>query len=537
MRALLRQLKPTNFEDISAVIALYRPGPMGMNSHTNYALRKNGLQEIEPIHPELEEPLSEILGTTYGLIVYQEQVMAVAQKVAGFTLGQADVLRRAMGKKKKSELDKQFADFESGMLANGYSAPAVKILWDTLMPFADYAFNKAHSAGYGVLSYWTAYLKANFPAEYMAALLTSVGDSKDKLGIYLSECRRMGLNVLAPDVNESDGVFSAVGQDIRFGMGAIRNVGFGVVEHIKAARADKGRFETFHDFLKKVPTQVANKKTLESLIKAGAFDAMGNTRRALVEIHEDAVESAVSLKRNEALGQVDLFGDMFEFAEEHSQVPDRPEFTKRDKLAFEREMLGLYVSDHPLAGLELQLAKHATVTINDLTTSDSTMDGDIVVLAGLVTEVQRRIAKKSGNAYGIIKLEDFGGEMDIMLLGRTYQEFGPMLETDLVLAVKGRVNVRDDGLNIQAMSMFVPDVGAVIGQQGPLNLVLPEVRATSATIGELSAVLKRHPGDSEVRLRLTRGATARVFELPAKVNISSDLYGELKSLLGPGCLG
>jgi DNA polymerase-3 subunit alpha len=537
MRALLRQLKPTNFEDISAVIALYRPGPMGMNSHTNYALRKNGLQEIEPIHPELEEPLSEILGTTYGLIVYQEQVMAVAQKVAGFTLGQADVLRRAMGKKKKSELDKQFADFEAGMISNGYSAGAVKILWDTLMPFADYAFNKAHSAGYGVLSYWTAYLKANYPAEYMAALLTSVGDSKDKLGIYLSECRRMGLNVLAPDVNESDGVFSAVGQDIRFGMGAIRNVGFGVVEHIKAARSEKGRFDSFHDFLKKVPVQVANKKTLESLIKAGAFDAMGNTRRALVEIHEDAVESAVSLKRNEALGQVDLFGDMFEFEEEHTKVPDRPEFNKRDKLAFEREMLGLYVSDHPLAGLELQLAKHATTTINDLTSSDSTMDGDIVVLAGLVTEVQRRIAKKSGNAYGIIKLEDFGGEMDIMLLGRTYQEFGPMLETDQVLAVKGRVNVRDDGLNIQAMSMFVPDVGAVVGQQGPLNLVLPEIRATSSTINELSAVLKRHPGESEVRLRLTRGATARVFELPARVNVSSDLYGELKSLLGPGCLG
>lgn len=537
MRALLRQLKPTCFEDISAVIALYRPGPMGMNSHTNYALRKNGLQEIEPIHPELEEPLSEILGTTYGLIVYQEQVMAVAQKVAGFTLGQADVLRRAMGKKKKSELDKQFADFEAGMIANGYSAPAVKVLWDTLMPFADYAFNKAHSAGYGVLSYWTAYLKANYPAEYMAALLTSVGDSKDKLGIYLSECRRMGLNVLAPDVNESDGVFSAVGSDIRFGMGAIRNVGFGVVEHIKSARTDKGRFTSFHDFLKKVPVPVANKKTLESLIKAGAFDAMGNTRRALVEIHEEAVESAVSLKRNEALGQVDLFGDMFEFTEEHSQVPDRPEFTKRDKLAFEREMLGLYVSDHPLAGLELQLAKHATVTINDLTTSDSTLDGDIVTLAGLVTEVQRRIAKKSGNAYGIIKLEDFGGEMDIMLLGRTYQEFGPMLETDMVLVVKGRVNVRDDGLNIQAMSMFVPDVGPVAGVQGPLNLVIPEVRATSSVIGELSAVLNRHPGDSEVRLRLTRGTTARLFELPARVSVSSDLYGELKSLLGPGCLG
>lgn len=537
MRALLRQLKPTSFEDISAVIALYRPGPMGMNSHTNYALRKNGLQDIEAIHPELEGPLSEILGTTYGLIVYQEQVMAVAQKVAGFTLGQADVLRRAMGKKKKEELDKQFADFEAGMLGNGFSAGAVKILWDTLMPFADYAFNKAHSAGYGVLSYWTAYLKANFPAEYMAALLTSVGDSKDKLGIYLSECRRMGLNVLAPDVNESDGVFSAVGTDIRFGMGAIRNVGFGVVEQIKAARAEKGRFDSFHDFLKKVPLQVANKKTMESLIKAGAFDAMGNTRRSLVEIHEDAVDSAVSLKRNEAHGQVDLFGDMFEFTEEQNSVPDRPEFTKKDKLAFEREMLGLYVSDHPLAGLELQLAKHASVTINDLTMSDQTMDGDIVTLSGLVTEVQRRIAKNSGNQYGIVKLEDFGGEIDIMFLGRVYQEFGAVLETDTVVAIKGRVNVRDDGFNIQAMSMFMPDLGATVGTTGPLQLTIPEMRATTVTIGKLQEVLSRHPGDSEVRLRLTKGGAARIFELPARVSITSDLYGELKSLLGPGCLG
>ena len=536
MRALLRQLKPTSFEDISAVIALYRPGPMGMNSHTNYALRKNGLQDIEAIHPELEGPLAEALGTTYGLIVYQEQVMAVAQKVAGFTLGQADVLRRAMGKKKKSELDKQYADFEAGMLGNGYSAPAVKVLWDTLMPFADYAFNKAHSAGYGVLSYWTAYLKANFPAEYMAALLTSVGDSKDKLGIYLSECRRMGLKVLPPDVNESDGVFSAVGTDIRFGLGAIRNVGFNVVESIKLARTEKGRFESFHDFLKKVPIPVANKKNIESLIKAGAFDAMGPTRRALLEIHEDAVEAAVSLKRNEAHGQVDLFGDMFEFTQEQNNVPDRPEWSKRDKLAFEREMLGLYVSDHPLAGLELQLAKHASITINDLTISDHTQDSDVVTLAGLVTDVQRRIAKNSGNQYGIIKLEDFGGEIDIMILGRVYQEFGPTLETDQVLVVKGRVNVRDDGMNIQAMSMFVPDVGAGL-DSGALTLTLAESRATTKTIQALSEILLRHPGHSDVRLRLTKGFTIRVFEIPTPVALTPDLFGEIKSLLGPGCLG
>ena len=363
MRSLLRQMKPDNFEDISAVIALYRPGPMGANSHINYALRKNGLQPITPIHPELEEPLKDILDTSYGLIIYQEQVMAIAQRVAGFSLGQADILRRAMGKKKKSELDKQYEGFSGGMKANGFSDAAVKTLWDILLPFSDYAFNKAHSAAYGVLSYWTAYLKAHFPAEYMAALLTSVGDARDKLALYLNECRRMGIKVLPPDVNESIGYFAAVGDDIRFGLGAVRNVGFNVVDAIRAAREEKGRFESFHDFLKKVPIQVANKRTVESLVKAGAFDSLGHTRRALVEIHEGAVESAVKEKRAEEVGDIGFdFDSLFEDHEREaapSLVPDRPEWAKRDKLAFEREMLGLYVSDHPLAGLEVPLAKHA----------------------------------------------------------------------------------------------------------------------------------------------------------------------------------
>ena len=425
MRSLLKQLKPTSFEDISAVIALYRPGPMGMNSHTNYALRKNGLQAIESIHPELADALEESLGVTYGLIVYQEQVMSVAQKVAGFTLGQADVLRRAMGKKKKSELDKQFADFEGGMLANGYSAAAVKVLWDTLMPFADYAFNKAHSAGYGVLSYWTAYLKANFPAEYMAALLTSVGDSKDKLGMYLNECRRMGIKVLAPDVNESFVDFTAVPNnggvgDIRFGLGAVRNVGANVVEGIRLAREEKGRFESFHDFLGKVPLQVTNKRTVESLIKAGAFDSSGSTRRGLLEIHEDAVDGAVSRKRNEANGQVGFdFDSLWDEPQPEHNVPDRPEWAKRDTLAFEREMLGLYVSDHPLAGLEIQLAKLADAPIVEVLDGNIAGDGEHVTVAGLVTSVQHRVARNSGNQYGLVQIEDFGGSITVMFLGKT----------------------------------------------------------------------------------------------------------------------
>src|SRR5512139_70563 len=223
MRGLLRLMRPDNFEDISAVLALYRPGPMGVDSHTNYALRKNGKQEIRPIHPELEEPLKEILGTTYGLIVYQEQVMAVAQKLAGYSLGQADLLRRAMGKKKKEVLDAEYVPFSGGMRANGYSDAAIKALWDVLVPFSDYAFNKAHTAAYGLISYWTAYLKQHYAAEYMAALLTSVRDDKDKMAIFLNECRRMKIQVLAPDVNESAANFTPVGRDIRFGLNAIRN--------------------------------------------------------------------------------------------------------------------------------------------------------------------------------------------------------------------------------------------------------------------------------------------------------------------------
>lgn len=251
MRALLKLMRPDNFEDISATLALYRPGPMGANSHNNYALRKNGLQEVTPIHAELAEPLEEILGVTYGLIVYQEQVMSIAQKVAGYSLGQADILRRAMGKKKKAELDKQYASFQQGMLDNGYSQDAITALWDILLPFSDYAFNKAHSAAYGLVSYWTAYLKAHYPAEYMAALLTSVSHDKDKLAIYLNECRRMDIKVLPPDVNESEQNFTPVGSDIRFGMGAVRNVGAHVVAGMVKAREEQGAFTTFQDFFKK----------------------------------------------------------------------------------------------------------------------------------------------------------------------------------------------------------------------------------------------------------------------------------------------
>ncbi|MGX1694320.1 DNA polymerase III subunit alpha [Microbacterium keratanolyticum] len=538
MRALMRLMKPDNFEDISALIALYRPGPMGANSHTNYALRKNGQQAITPIHEEFREPLADILNESYGLIIYQEQVMAIAQKVAGFSLGQADILRRAMGKKKKSELDKQFEGFQAGMHANGYSDGAINALWEILLPFSDYAFNKAHSAAYGLVSYWTAYLKAHYPAEYMAALLTSVGDSKDKMALYLNECRRMGIKVLPPDVSQSINFFAAVGEDIRFGLGAVRNVGANVVDGIIASRSE-GPFTSFHDFLNRVPLHVANKRTLESLIKAGAFDSMGDTRRALLEIHESATEAAVDRKRNEAQGAIGFdFDALYDDTEEvaPAKVPERPEWTKKDKLAFEREMLGLYVSDHPLAGLEVPLAKHASISINNLLESEDLQDGDQVTIAGLVTSVQHRVAKASGNPYGMITVEDFNGEITVMFMGKTYLEFQSTLQADAILAVRGRISRRDDGMNIHAQSAFTPDVGS-FDAAGPLALLVAEQRATERLIGDLADVLRRHHGETEVTLKMHRGGTAKVFEVPMPVTVTADLFGELKSLLGPQCLG
>ena len=346
-------MSPDSFQDISAVMALYRPGPMGENAHNNYADRKNKRKPVEPIHAELSDSLNEILGDTYGLIVYQEQVMAIAQKVAGFSLGRADLLRKAMSKKNKEILDKEYIPFEAGMKTNGFGNAAIKRLWDVLIPFSDYAFNRAHSAGYGVVSYWTAYLKANYPTEYMAALLTSVRDDKDKSALYLSECRRMGIQVLPPDVNESDAEYTPRGTDIRFGLAAIRNVGEGVVASIKSGRDSKGRYQSFGDFLAKVDAQVCNKKTIESLIKAGAFDSLSHTRKGLMAVYLEAIDSVIETKRAEAIGQFDLFGG--ESATSVSNVAlDIPtgEWEKAMLLSYEREMLGLYVSDHPLLGVE-----------------------------------------------------------------------------------------------------------------------------------------------------------------------------------------
>lgn len=544
MRSLLKLMEPEEFEHISAVLALYRPGPMGANSHTNYALRKNGKQEIEPIHPELEEPLKDILDTTYGLIVYQEQVMAIAQKVANYTLGEADLLRRAMGKKKKAELDKQYATFHDGMISNGYSEGAIKALWDILLPFSDYAFNKAHTAAYGLVSYWTAYLKAHYPQEYMAALLTSVGDNKDKLALYLNECRAMGITVLAPDVNESTLTFAPVGDDIRFGMGAIRNVGANVVEGMIAARKEKGRYESFNDFLKKVPLQVCNKRTIESLIKAGAFDDLGHTRRSLSLIHEAAVDAAVAVKRKEAAGQFDLFGSLGmddALGDELTvTIPDVPDWDRREKLNFERDMLGLYVSDHPLRGLERALSDAASHSVHDIIGEDSHVrDGETVTVAGMLTGVSRRIAKSSGNQYASVELEDpSGATITVMFFSRAYETMGAALADDLICSIRGRVQRRDDGsVNMSAQELQILEISDD-GRAAPITIVVPEYLVTEANLKELKETLRDHKGTADVRMLIRTRDKEQLVLLDASVRVEPNpsLFGEIKTIFGPSCI-
>ena len=532
MRALLRSMAPDSFADISAVIALYRPGPMGENAHNNYADRKNSRKPVEPIHPELNLPLQEILGDTYGLIVYQEQVMAIAQKVAGFTLGRADLLRKAMGKKNKEILDKEYIPFEAGMKSNGFSEAAIQRLWEVLIPFSDYAFNRAHSAGYGVVSFWTAYLKANYPTEYMAALLTSVRDDKDKSALYLSECRRMGIKVLPPDVNESDAEYTPRGVDIRFGLAAIRNVGEGVVASVKAARATKGAFTSFGDFLAKVDANVCNKKTIESLVKAGAFDSLGHPRKGLMAIHLEAIDSVIETKRAEAIGQFDLFGgdSISQVASMDIEIPST-EWDKSTLLTFEREMLGLYVSDHPLLGVEHVLRSHTDMTISELL-DESPADG-VVTIGGLITGIQRKVSRQ-GASWAVVNVEDLEGAIEVLFFSNTYNQYALSLTEDRVVVVKGRFSRTDEQVRFTALEMKMPDIsGAPIG---PLLITLPATQVTPPIVERIKEILRSHPGKREVHLHVVDQQKTTTLKIDALVTSSPSLSADLKAILGPECL-
>ena len=533
IRSLLRSMAPDSFEDIAAVIALYRPGPMGEDSHNKYADYKNGRKAPIGIHPELDMPLNEILKDTYGLIVYQEQVLAIARKVAGFTLGRADLLRKAMGKKDKKILDKEKVHFEDGMKANGFSEDAVEKLWQTLIPFSDYAFNRSHSAGYGLLSFWTAYLKANYPSEYMAALLTSVRDDKDKSALYLNECRRMGIKVLPPDVNESDSEYTPIGSDIRFGLTAIRNIGENVVASIINNRKAKSRYDSFGDFLTKVDAIVCNKKSIESLIKAGAFDSLNHSRRGLMMVFLEALDAVSETKRAESIGQFDLFGAA-NSTSVSGVVLDIPntEWEKMMLLGYEREMLGLYVSDHPLLGVEHILRSVADFSISQI--SEVSHD-QIITIGGLITQIQRKVSKQ-GTPWAIVTVEDLDGAVDVLFFSNAYANHGVNLVEDRIVAIRGRVDKREEQPRISALDLTLPDLKQI--PTGPLVISMEMSRCTPPVIDRMNEILRSHPGGREVHLRLVDGEKKTVLKLDEglKVTSSPSLSADLKTVLGPDCL-
>ncbi len=576
IRSLLKLMAVNSFDDISAVIALYRPGPMGVGAHIEYAERKTGRRPIVPIHRELEKPLEKVLGETFGLVVYQEQVMSIAQDLADFSLGKADELRRAMGKKNAAILAKEFGPFSEGMINNGYSMESIQTLWDVLVPFADYAFNRAHSASYGLISYWTAYLKANFPAEYMSALLTTNSSNKDKLALYLGECRRMGIKVLSPDVNESGTNYSAVGDNIRVGLIGIKGIGEAGINLWVQDRELNGKAKGFGDYLMRAPTTMGSKRSVEALIVGGAFDSFGYPRAALDYIVEDATARAGKAKKAKpaAASVVSLFDDAMEgmVALEIDVPADIPEWSQQVKLAKEREVLGLYVSGHPLAGYEEaidMLSTHSIAYLRDTETPPS----DQVKIAGLVVNVERKVTKANAEPWAIVTVEDFDSGMSVMVFPRSYAEYSDMLVRDEILSFSGRVDKKDDGSTTFAVkSVTKPDLNAakrkverqkaealanpdavpkVIVKGAPDNLVEPgkqddgstapirvrveERQLTEYTTVRFKAVLEEYPGSRPVHLLMKRDDGSEVeLELGAGLKVvgSGQLAAEIRALFG-----
>lgn len=523
MRALMRNLGPDRFEHLIALNALYRPGPLGAGMHLEYADRKNGKAEVEYPHPDLEPVLSD----TYGIMVFQEQVMQTAQRIAGFSMADADSLRKAMGKKIPAVMREQQEKFVAGCVTNGYDEQLGISLFGFIEHFAGYGFNKSHSAAYALVAYQTAWLKAHYPSEYMAALLTSVKRDKDKTASYLHECRMMGIPVRVPGVNVSDRDFLAHDGEIIFGMSAVRNVGEAVTDLIVAERSNNGPYESFFDFIERVDISVLNKRTIESMIKGGAFDSMDYSRRGLLEVAYSLIDATVDRRKAEEAGQYSLFGGADDTSGVVSHdVPDH-EWDKKVRLAFEKEMLGLYISDHPLLGLEKALSSMTDTPIPGLWDRE---DRSQATIAGVVSAVNRRYTRK-GDPMVYFTVEDLQGSVEAVAFPKTVSEFGPMIREDAVVVARGRVDHRGDDVKFIAQSMTEPDLSA----DRSVRVRVSASRLSPNVVAKLKAVLTNHPGTAPVYIHMQGDAGEKVLRIGQehRVDPRSGLFAELRELLGP----
>ena len=565
MRSTLRALAPTSFNDVAALVALYRPGPMAANMHRDYPELKNGRKALTYLHPDMEA----ILGDTYGLMLYQESMMRVAERFSGYTLEEADNLRKACGKKNRALIAAEREKFVKGCVAQGYGDKLGTELFDIIEPFADYAFGKSHSFGYGLVVYQTAWLKANHPVEYLAALLSSVKDDKDRTAVYLAECRSLGIEVRCPDLNTSMSAFTTLGSVegrptgdgpiapgrggtspgvIVFGLSAVRNVGSAIVDLIVREREEHGHFTDFYDFCQRVDPSVLNKRAIESLAKAGAFDSLGHPRQGLCLVAEEVIDRMLMRRREKEQGIATLFsvlepaeGEQGNHAYDDTRVPiPEREFQKGERLGFEKEMLGLYVSDHPLLGLEQALRRVAEHSVRAVLESQSQIGGapyspdggpmmtGSVTTGGIVTGLVRRYTRR-GELMATFTLEDLEAAIEVFVFPKTMQEYGGLLEEDAVVVIRGRVDTRDEQPKLVAMEVRRPEL--VPADDGaPIVVTLPLHRLTDSMVRQLRELVVDHPGPAPVHLRVGD----KELRLPPQFNVDprGGIIGALKELFG-----
>jgi DNA polymerase-3 subunit alpha len=526
MRQLVKDLQPESFAEIVACLALYRPGPMKSGMMKDFVARKHGRAKVE----YYDDRVKHILEETYGTMVYQEQVMRLSMDMAGFTAAKADKLRKAMGKKDPQEMAKWRSDFIEGSVAGGYGRTLAGRVYDDIDKFAGYGFNKSHSAAYGLIAYQTAYLKAHYPLEFMAAVLTSYSGKTESIVRYIAACNSAGIKVLPPDVNTSGKDFTAVEDAVRFGLAGIRGVGEGVVDAIAAERKRGGTFCSLHDFLARVDLRQMNKKTIEALIKGGAFDSTGYPRRQLMELMDGAVDAAVKQQKDADSGQGSLFEASVEIP-----APNGSEWDKGVKLAFEKEMLGIYVSDHPLADIAHIITGARTISLAD---AAEAADGASGWFAGIVTKTER-IATRAGKLMGTLTLEDLEGSMDAVLFPQVYERYRDSVKEDAVIRIRAKVEESDRGRKLIVHEVEpLADDGRF--QKLPMTLM---VRADAAMLGNgrlerFMQTIRDHAGRDHVHVEIVGDGKTQVMKLPSDFCVdaeSTSLHAELKQLLGASC--
>jgi len=533
MRDLLTGFRPDRFEDIIAIIALYRPGPMDLIP--DFIKRKQGKVPITYETPELEP----ILKDTYGVIVYQEQVMAIANKIAGFSLGQADILRRAMGKKKPEEMEKLRVKFLEGAKNNKIAEKKAEKLYELIQKFAGYGFNKSHAAAYAVVCYHTGYLKAHYPTEFMAALMTTDMGNQDKIVGYFTECRDLGIKVLGPDINESGKNFTVIDRAIRFGMAAIKNVGEGAVESVLTIRAENGPFKSFYDFCRRVDLHKVNKRMLEGLIKTGAFDSTGAKRAQLMAVMDQAVEDGAAAQRERDLGQTSIFGDEHSGPDTSATLATPPlpaiaEWDQAQRLKYERELTGFYITAHPLTRFEATLKALSTATTVGLS---DVSDGKEVRICGIIASVKSMITKK-GDRMAYLNVEDLHGTVEVIAFPDLFKTAGELIAPERLVRITGTIDRGDKGTKLRGVKIE-PLADVQTQSIKRVQIRLSDRPDATDQLPKLRDIFTRYPGNTTVSLTFSMGNALEADTVPLPnhtISPSEYFVADVEEVLGKGAL-